>query len=123
MPQMLRPELEYWYVVPFLRKTIVQFLKLRGLSQKDIAFLLGITPPAISQYLNNKRAVMLEKQCPALLKEIKAIIDRRISQKENKNLNLFKVQAEVLRELEEKEIICKIHKAIDGFEECSAARK
>jgi predicted transcriptional regulator len=123
MPQMLRPELEHWYVVPFLRKTIVQFLKLKGLSQKDIAFLLGITPPAISQYLNNKRAILLEKQCPAASKKIKAIIDKRISQKQNEELNLFKLQAEVLRELEEKKIICEIHKAIDGFENCDAERE
>lgn len=52
----LPQEIMVWYVVPAIRKALVVELKDMGLKQKDIAPLLGITAPAVSQYIKDKRA-------------------------------------------------------------------
>lgn len=120
MPEMLRPEIEYWYVVPFIRKSIVKNLRLLGLPQKEIAFMLNITPSAVSQYLHNKRAMIVEEECPEEARKINRFIEKKLGNR--KDANLFVVQAELLMELEEKEIICNVHKKIEHFEECGVSR-
>ena len=52
----LPQEIELWYVIPSLRKALVTVLKKKGMKQKDIAPLLGISEPAVSQYMKDKRA-------------------------------------------------------------------
>ncbi|MFH1125859.1 MAG: helix-turn-helix domain-containing protein [Candidatus Altiarchaeota archaeon] len=44
-----------WYTLPHIRAEIAKELLRQGLSQKEIAEKLGITPAAISQYLHKKR--------------------------------------------------------------------
>ncbi|MDD5112124.1 MAG: helix-turn-helix domain-containing protein [Candidatus Altiarchaeota archaeon] len=44
-----------WYVLPRIRAELARILIKRGLSQKDAAERLGITPAAVSQYLHKKR--------------------------------------------------------------------
>tara|TARA_Y100000310_G_scaffold341261_1_gene439863 strand:+ start:1059 stop:1415 length:357 start_codon:yes stop_codon:yes gene_type:complete len=56
MPQ----EIEVWYIIPSIRRELAKSLKLKGLSQKEIALTLGITEPAVSQYLHDKRASGIE---------------------------------------------------------------
>lgn len=46
MPQ----EIEVWYVIPALRREITNAMIRRGLQQKIIAQVLGVTEPAITQY-------------------------------------------------------------------------
>lgn len=50
-------EIEVFYVLPSLRKYLALALKSRGMKQKDVAQILGITPATISQYVSAKRAV------------------------------------------------------------------
>ena len=52
----LPQEIELWYVIPAIRKQLVIELKRKGLKQKAIAPILGITEAAISQYNRDKRA-------------------------------------------------------------------
>jgi predicted transcriptional regulator len=52
----LPQEIELWYVIPAIRKAMMAELRQRGLKQKQIAPLLGITEAAISQYMRDKRA-------------------------------------------------------------------
>jgi len=51
MPQ----EIEVWYIIPAVRKALVKSMREMGMQQKDIAAKLGITEPAVSQYLKEKR--------------------------------------------------------------------
>ena len=51
----LPQELEVWKVIPAIRKEIVVNLEKKGMKHKDIAERLGITNPAVSQYLKEKR--------------------------------------------------------------------
>jgi uncharacterized protein len=44
-----------WALMPALRAELVKELKKLGLRQKRIAHMMGLTPAAVSQYLNGKR--------------------------------------------------------------------
>ncbi len=49
-------ELEVHFILPAIRRDLTIALKEMGLDQKQIAKHLKITEPAVSQYLNHKRA-------------------------------------------------------------------
>ena len=49
-------EVEVFYILPAIRRELAISLKEQGYKQKDIAKKLGITEPAISQYIKAKRA-------------------------------------------------------------------
>ncbi len=53
---MFPPEVEVWYILPAIRKEIALGLIKKGLSQKQIATILGVTEASISHYKKNKRA-------------------------------------------------------------------
>ena len=54
---MLYPqEVELHYILPALRRELTDELKAMGFEQKEIARLLKVSEPAISQYVQNKRA-------------------------------------------------------------------
>lgn len=44
-----------WEVLPGIRAAIAQELVARGLSQREVSRLMGITPAAVSQYVSRKR--------------------------------------------------------------------
>ncbi len=44
-----------WYTLPKVRADLARELIANGLSQKEVAGKLGVTPSAISQYLHKKR--------------------------------------------------------------------
>ncbi|HOV82584.1 MAG TPA: helix-turn-helix domain-containing protein [Methanothrix sp.] len=44
-----------WDVLPSIRAAIAEELVRRGISQKEVSKMLGITPPAVSQYVSKKR--------------------------------------------------------------------
>lgn len=52
----LPQELEIWYLIPAIRKSLAKDLIKEGLSQREAAKKLGVTEAAISQYLKGKRA-------------------------------------------------------------------
>jgi predicted transcriptional regulator len=49
-----------WDVLPSIRAAIAEELVKRGISQKEASRLLGITPPAVSQYVSKKRGYNIE---------------------------------------------------------------
>ena len=49
-----------WDVLPSIRAAIAEELVKRGVSQKDVSKMLGITPPAVSQYVSKKRGYNIE---------------------------------------------------------------
>ena len=53
-------EVEVWFVLPALRRQFVIALKKQGMKQKEIASLMNLTEPAVSQYLKNKRGDSIE---------------------------------------------------------------
>ena len=49
-----------WDVLPAIRAAIAEELVRRELSQKEVSKLLGLTPPAVSQYVSKKRGYSME---------------------------------------------------------------
>ena len=64
-------EMVVWDVLPSIRAAIAVELVKRDLPQKEISKLLGITPPAVSQYVSKKRGYHIE-----FGEEIKASISK-----------------------------------------------
>jgi len=52
MPQ----EIEVWYLIPAIRRELAKAMLKEGQTQKAIAKSLGVTEPAVSQYMKSKRA-------------------------------------------------------------------
>ncbi len=97
-------EIEAWYILPIIRKELALAMKAEGLDQQSLAKLLGITPAAVSQYVNNKRAsdYTLEH---GLKKEFtlsaKQIVDD--------NTLIFSEVQRLLKILWDQGIVCEIH--------------
>lgn len=53
-------EMVVWDLLPGIRAAIAEELFKRGTPQKEISELLGITPPAVSQYVSKKRGYSIE---------------------------------------------------------------
>jgi hypothetical protein len=49
-----------WDILPSIRAAIAEELVKRGISQKEVSRMLGITPPAVSQYVSKKRGYNIE---------------------------------------------------------------
>ena len=49
-----------WDVLPSIRAALAEELVKRGISQKEVSKMLGITPPAVSQYVSKKRGYNIE---------------------------------------------------------------
>jgi uncharacterized protein len=64
-------EMVVWDVLPSIRAAVAEELVKRGLAQKEVSKLLGITPPAVSQYVSKKRGYNIE-----FGEEIKASISK-----------------------------------------------
>lgn len=60
-------ELEYWFILPALRRSVAQSLKDEGLKQKQVAKILGITEAGVSQYLKGSRGVLKTKDDKEIL--------------------------------------------------------
>lgn len=59
--QLLQPqELEVYYILPALRRELAKALKQHGKSQKAIAELFGVTEPAVSHYIHEKRGAEVD---------------------------------------------------------------
>ena len=65
-------EIEVWYLLPAIRKELAQAMKDKGHSQKAIAEALQITPSAVSQYMNQKRATEIKFSKETQIKIIQA---------------------------------------------------
>ncbi len=59
--QMKSPcEMIVWDILPSIRAATAEELVKRGISQKEVSRMLGITPPAVSQYVSKKRGYNIE---------------------------------------------------------------
>jgi len=78
---MLKTPCEYmqWHGLPIIRKELVKSLiNNYGLNQKETAKVLGLTPAAISQYLNKKRG-KINIVDPEILSEINIAAEKIVN--------------------------------------------
>ena len=91
-----------WDVLPSIRAAIAEELVKRDLPQKEISRLLGITPPAVSQYLSKKRGYNIE-----FGEEIRVSISQLANDLVDKKVcNPVERICEICRMLREDEKIC-----------------
>ncbi len=95
-------EVIVWDVLPCIRAAIAEELVKRGLSQKEVSRLLGITPPAVSQYVSKKRGYNIQFADDVKL-AIEKLADDLI---QNKVDNLVERMCEVCKSLRDEDTAC-----------------
>lgn len=95
-------EVIVWDVLPSIRAAIAEELVKRGLSQKEVSRLLGITPPAVSQYVSKKRGYNIQFADDVRL-AIEKLADDLI---QNKVDNLVERICEICKSLRDEETAC-----------------
>jgi len=100
-----RQEVEVWYVLPALRRELAKVFLAKGLPQKDVAEILGVSEPAVSQYLKSKRAKELIFD-PVTKEEIKKSAERILSQSSSPMQEI----ENLCTNFRERKCLCKIHK-------------
>ena len=112
-------EIEVWYILPALRREFSKAFLVTGMKQKDIAKIMEITEPAVSQYLKAKRGkeVQFEAHTVAEIAEsVKMLLES--PSKFNEELQ------RVAKELRNSDFLCKIHQKFDTVKhECNVCRK
>lgn len=118
-------EIEYWYVLPAIRRELAKSLKeLGSLRQKEVADILGISESAVSQYLKGTRAVLeLENgediEMPEwLVEEITKASQSILDNREDHANFLWQVNhlMNVIRE-RPRAFLCKIHRTFGKTDE------
>ena len=103
---MLQPqEIEVWYLIPALRKRLVDELHKRNLKSTEIAKILHLTKASVSQYLNNKRGTL---KINNFNEEIKESADALI----NGSCPTKEIQRLIIKAIK-KGILCDIHRSIE----------
>ena len=80
MPQ----EVEVWYVLPSIRRELARVMIEKGKPQKQIAKMLGVTEPAVTQYKLNKSNRSRGDQVK-ISKEVKPEIEKSAAISHSKN--------------------------------------
>jgi predicted transcriptional regulator len=83
-------EIELWYVLPAIRKQIALAFIKKGMSQKQVAKIMGITEATISHYKKDKRASTKILEIPDLRQQIEFTITKITNNKSS-------LTAEILR--------------------------
>jgi len=105
--RLLQPqEIEVFYVLPAIRRELAMFMKAEGKSQKEIAKLLSVTEPAVSQYISSKRAAEL-KFNDALKAEVKLSAQRITSE-----TSLMREVQRLLNITRQQRLVCRMHEAL-----------
>ncbi len=104
---MLPQEVEVWYILPAIRSALCKELS-EKLSQKQIAALLGITEPAVSQYIKGKRGTKV-KFNEQIKNEIKAIADKLANQELHPIAALNYLSKKILMT----NVMCQVHMQLD----------
>ncbi len=107
--RLLQPqEIEVFYVLPAIRRELAIAMKANGKSQKDIARLLAVTEPAVSQYMSSKRASMLQFS-DKVKSAVKASAGRITSE-----TALTREMQSLLHLIREERVVCQVHESLGG---------
>lgn len=105
--RLLQPqEIEVFYVLPALRRELALAMKAGGKSQKDIAQLLGVTEPAVSQYVSSKRAAQVKFR-----DTVKSIIGESAARITDEQSMIREMQR-LMRVMHKEKVICQVHESL-----------
>jgi predicted transcriptional regulator len=108
-------EIEVWYVLPEVRKQLALALKKQGLSQKEIAEKLNVTPATVSHYAKNKRAGNFDLGTK-IQKHIN-VSAKAIANTKSQMLIMEEIQR-ICDEIRKTFTLCKIHRNLDKVPKC-----
>ncbi|MBI5871944.1 transcriptional regulator [archaeon] len=113
-------EIEVWYILPAVRKGLARELVRIGTKQKEIALILGITEPAVSQYLSKKRGAVA-KFSKGLNEKIKAFA-RKIIKGKNAKVECLRAIQEICEAIRKEGCLCRIHKKMGALKTCKICK-
>jgi predicted transcriptional regulator len=116
MPQ----EVEVWYVLPAIRRELARVMIDRGKPQKQIAKMLGVTEPAVTQYKLKKskrsrgdQVEIPEKLLPEVAKSADVIIEAWQNREKTQDLVYETMTREINRIIEvlrDEGLLCEVHR-------------
>jgi hypothetical protein len=101
-------ELIVWYILPAVRAELASALVARGMSQKEIAWRLGITQAAVSQYISKKRG-----NGANLGEEAKVAIMDLADEMKNGELNILLKICDICSIIRKSGQLCTVHKEVE----------
>ena len=106
-------EIIIWYVLPRIRSELSKELIALGLPQKEVAKRLGITQPAVSQYLREKRGRGIE------FKENVMLEIRKLAKDLANDVidNLISGVCDICTRVREDKTLCRLHKEQEAVPE------
>ncbi|MFX1252617.1 MAG: transcriptional regulator [Promethearchaeota archaeon] len=117
MPIIMHEELVARYLIPAIKREISEELTIRGYRPAEIARILHVTPAAITQYLNQKRAQRVN--FPLSIKRvIRQSVDLLL---QSESATLLRQELNKIIEASRRErILCDLHKELDPWtpEDC-----
>lgn len=111
-------EIELWYILPAIRRELVLALRERGLNQRAIAKLLNITEPAVSHYINEKRAKGI-----TFNEEVNMVI-KNSAEKITDNISAYQQIQQINNFIKQTKALCQVHMSVEGgLEGCDICYK
>lgn len=107
--KLLPQEVEVRFIIPTIRKEIARELNKQSLTQKEIARILEVTEPAVSQYLNDKRGINVN-----LSEKNKVLIKNSVSKILKTNECAYEEIYRISKKLIEDKSICEVHRMFDN---------
>lgn len=115
MPQ----EVLVWYVLPAIRRELTRTMIDKGIPQKQIAQMLGVTEPAVTQYKLSKskrsrgdQVDIPEKVLPEIRKSAEVIIDTWENRDEGENVyeTMTREINRLIEILRDEGTLCDVHR-------------
>jgi len=106
-------EIEVWYVLPAIRRAVCKSLVAKGMSQRAVARLLGITEPAVSQYIRSKRASKLKFDA-----KFNALVEKLCGEIAEGKLSTYAAIQQLASAYRRSGCMCVLHKKLDKVPAC-----
>jgi len=104
----LPQEIEVWYIIPAIRCEIAKAMIKKGIKQRNVARVIGMTDAAISQYMSGKRANKI-----VFNEKIKKEIDKSVEKIIKDNTKLNSEINKICLYLRKTKFLCRVHNKFD----------
>ncbi len=106
----LPQEIEVFYVIPAIRRELAKALVRKGITQRKIASIFGVTEACVSNYFNTKRGAEVK-----LSNDIKAIIYSGADSLIKNNSCFISIIQRACREFKKTEALCTLHRKLENI--------
>lgn len=104
----LPQEIEVYYVIPAIRRELAKALVNKGLKQKQVAGIFGVTQACVSNYFKSKRAQEVK-----FTPEIKKLITECAESISKGRSCFINAVQKICKEFKQKKHLCALHKELD----------